>query len=182
MNIFGTGAVGHSVRPAAMIAAIAALLMTQSCKRSTAWPPEPERVHFGEDACAACNMIIGDPMYAAQIRSPQGATQVFDDIGCMLTKATASTDPAGIFLRAFDGSGWIRGDGAFVLQTKDIASPMGYGFVAFALQTDANAAAESHPGSVVAELRSLLGGSSRLPARLPGAALPELSSKGDLSE
>jgi hypothetical protein len=170
------------IRPAAMIAAIAALLATQSCKQSTAWPPEPDRVHFGDDACAACSMIIGDATYAAQIRSPHGATQVFDDIGCMLTKATASTDPAGIFVRAFDGSGWIRGDGAFVLRAKDIASPMGYGFVAFALQSDADAAAKSHPGSVVAELKNLLGGSSRLPARPHGAALPELSSKGEVSE
>jgi len=171
-----------NIRPAAMIAAIAALLATQSCKRSTAWPPEPDRVHFGEDACAACSMIIGDATYAAQIRSPHGATRVFDDIGCMLTKATASTDPAGIFVRAFDGTGWIRGDRAFVVHAKDIASPMGYGFVAFALQSDANAAAKSHPGSVVAELRSLFGGSSRLPTQLPGAGPPELSSKGELSE
>jgi hypothetical protein len=169
------------IRPAAMLAVIATLLATQSCKRSTAWPPEPDRVHFGEDACAACSMIIGDATYAAQIRRPHGATQVFDDIGCMLSKATASTDPAGIFVRAFDGSRWIRGDGAFVVYAKDITSPMGYGFVAFALQSDADAAAKSHHGSV-AELRSLLGGSSRLPAPLPGAALPELSSKGELSE
>jgi hypothetical protein len=171
-----------NIRPAATIAAIAALLATQSCKRSTAWPPEPDRIHFGEDACAACSMIIGDATYAAQIRSPNGATQVFDDIGCMLTKATASTDPAGIFVRAFDGTGWIRGDRAFVVHAKDIASPMGYGFVAFALQSDADAAAKSHPGSVVAELRSLFGSPSRLPTHLRGAGLPELSSKGELRE
>lgn len=167
-----------AVRGIAALAALAAAVAVQGCRKDTVWPPEPAPVHFGEDACAACSMIISDPNYAAQIRSPDGAVQVFDDIGCMLNKARATTDPVGVFVRAADDARWIRGDRAYVLKGRAIASPMGYGFLGFADRSDAEAAARAHPDGVVVALKSLLGG----PTPLPGADRPELSVKGEVSE
>jgi copper chaperone NosL len=169
-------------RATAAIAIVFAFLATQSCREKAPWPPVPAAIQFGEDACGACSMIIGDPTYAAQIVSRQGAVQIFDDIGCMLTKVTTSTDPAGVFVRAFDGSRWIRGDQAYVLTARDIASPMGYGFAAFATRPDAETAASTHPGGSVAELKTLLGSPPPSPAPRQGAGTSEMSLKGEVSE
>jgi copper chaperone NosL len=160
-------------------AIIGALFATTGCRQRTAWPPEPAPVQFGEDVCGACSMINSDPTYAAQIRTAEGTVQVFDDIGCMLTKAGTNTDPVGVFVRSADGSRWLRGDSALVLKASGIASPMGYGFVAFADPSAAEAAARVQPGGVVFELRSLLGGPP--PSAHLGAGT-EISVKGEVRE
>ena len=46
-------------------------------------PSEPPEVHYGEDVCDACNMIISEPRFAAAYYTEDGAVRRFDDIGDM---------------------------------------------------------------------------------------------------
>jgi copper chaperone NosL len=127
-------------------------------------------------------MIISDTSYAAQIRDRQGHAQIFDDIGCMLAKSEASTEIAGVFVRSADGTQWIRGDRAYVVRAKSIASPMGYGLLAFAARSEADEAARARGDAVVIELRSLLGEPLPSPAVQSESGLTRLPVKGDVPE
>jgi copper chaperone NosL len=124
--------------------------------RAPAWPPEPAEVRLGEDACAGCRMIVSEARFAAEVRSRDGGTRYFDDLGCLL-RAAAGAEPTGVFVRAYeDGESWLRGDRAFAVRAGDVASPMGFGYAAFATREAAESFAEKHPGATVASLAALL--------------------------
>ena len=51
------------VRPAAVLAA--GLILASGCgRRSDTGPPE---LHYGQDVCAACNMIVSEERFAAAV-------------------------------------------------------------------------------------------------------------------
>ena len=162
-----------SARTTLWIAALLALA-APACRKETPWPPPPAEVHLGEDDCSACKMIISEERFAAQVRTRAGGVTLFDDLGCLLEKgAAAHADPEGVFVRAFDhdagsagkagasaplrgSSGWVRGDEAFVVRSRGIRSPMGYGFAAFASKGAAEIEAARHPDAAVVPLAALL--------------------------
>lgn len=145
---------------------IAAALALAACRGPAPWPPEPRPIALGEEACRHCMMIIGDDRFAAEVIDRRGEVETFDDIGCMLT-ARRGADPRGVFVRAFDGGGFVRGDRAFVVRGEGIASPMGFGLAAFASREAALAEARRRPGAEVAPLSELLreGASAPSPVR-----------------
>jgi copper chaperone NosL len=151
----------------------AALLLVSAmgCRAQRPWPPEPSDVRLGEESCASCSMIISDDRFAAQLRTPDGALSVFDDVGCLLTKVDRSRpDARGVFVRAFDGSGWVRGDRAMVVRSSDFHSPMGFGLATFASREAAVAAASRHPHARVVPLDGLIGAGT--PDRAPTPPVP----------
>ena len=139
-----------------------------TCARAPSGPPEPVAVHFGEDECADCKMIVSDDRHAAEVVRRGGDAAIYDDLGCLLRReAAARPDPRNVFVRAFDGSGWLRAEGAIVVRSREIASPMGYGFAAFAAQGAAEAEARRHPDASIAPLATLLrDGAPPAPPRL----------------
>ena len=103
----------------------------------------PVEVHYGEDVCERCRMIISDQRFAAQYVTKKGEAKKFDDIGCLAAelKTDGGEDLAsGIYVADFASGGWIDARKAHYLKSADIASPMGYGIAAFgseeALRTD----------------------------------------------
>lgn len=154
--------------------ALAALLgaALPSCGQARSGPLEPVEIHLGEDECAHCKMIISDDRHAAEVVTGQGSAAFYDDLGCLLMKAAAGArpDPGGVFVRAFDGSGWLRGDTAFVLRSREIRSPMGFGFAAFASRDAAELEARRRPGASIAPLATLLrdGAAPTLPGDVTG--------------
>jgi len=95
----------------------------------------PAEVHWGRDTCAHCGMVISDRRFAAQIRGgPQGAAQLFDDIGCAVSWLGAQ--PWGreaavrVWVAALGSGGesarWL--DARRAHYTSGPQSPMGYNF------------------------------------------------------
>ena len=94
----------------------------------------PVEVHYGEDVCERCRMIISDQRFAAQYVTKKGYTKKFDDIGCLAAelKTDGGEDIAsGIYVADFASGGWIDARTAHYLKSAEIASPMGYGIAAF---------------------------------------------------
>jgi copper chaperone NosL len=142
-----------------LMAAMAAVIgvCVTACTRSDTGLPEPVPVHFGEDECGHCKMIVSDDRQAAEVVVQRGRATVYDDLGCLLShEAPTRPDPTRVFVRAFDGSGWVRADVAVVVRSAEIASPMGYGFAAFGARGAAEAEARRHADASVSQLAALL--------------------------
>lgn len=139
--------------------ALAALLGASfpACARAHSGSPEPVAVHFGEDECAHCKMIVSDDRHAAEVVTSPGVATIYDDVGCLLTKVAGSRpDPRSIFVRAFDRDAWLRADDALLVHSAEIASPMGYGFSAFGSRDAAEGEARRHPDASIVSLATLL--------------------------
>ena len=94
----------------------------------------PEPVRWGQENCAYCGMIIDDPHFAAEIRSPDGKLSKFDDIGCaamFLAPRKWAADPHTEFWAGDNELGtWLDGRQAWYL--AGAKTPMNYGFAAYA--------------------------------------------------
>ena len=147
-----------------LLLATLALAATACSRAAETWPPAPPSIRLGEDACANCRMIVSDGRFAshARRRAAPDVELVFDDFGCLLAAdKTSPFEPQGVFVRRFDGDAWLRGDAAFVVRAKDIASPMGSGCAAFASREAAEKEAARHAGAAVSELAGLLSGAAK---------------------
>jgi copper chaperone NosL len=113
-------------------------------------------IHFGEDACAECKMIISDETFAAELQTRTEEPLLFDDLGCLLKRAAStSPDPSGVFARTAGGN-WLDGQHAWIAHSRAISSPMGYGLAAFPTRESAEAEARRHDDGTAASLHSLL--------------------------
>jgi len=112
----------------------------------------PAETDFKSDRCAQCNMVVNNKSYAAQIVGPV-APLFFDDIGCLVqyerTGKVAAADLKARFVRSVEGNAWLDVSEAFWVQTKDVRTPMGYGFHAF---TDKKAAEAFAKGKKMAQV------------------------------
>jgi copper chaperone NosL len=141
--------------PAVLVLLVAAGALC-GCRRERPWPPSPVTIHFGEDACAECKMIISDERHAAELQTRTDEPLLFDDLGCLLKRAASmSPDPSGVFARTADGK-WLDGRQAWVVHSREISSPMGYGLATFATRESAEAEALRHGDGTAASLHSLL--------------------------
>jgi copper chaperone NosL len=148
--------------------ALAALIgvALSACDGSRSGPREPVAIHFGEDECAHCKMIVSDDRQAAELVKRDGSAAIYDDLGCLLSRE-AHADPGDVFVRAFDGSGWLRAESAVVVRSAGIATPMGFGLAAFGTREAAEAEARRHPDASVVPLATLLRDGARpAPPRL----------------
>ena len=128
-----------------------------ACAKPPSDLPEPVAVHLGEDECAHCKMIVGDDRLAAEVVGRDGSAAIYDDLGCLLSReAAARPDPRRVFVRAFDGAGWLRAESAIVVRSGGISSPMGYGLAAFGTRDAAEAEARRHPDASIVPLATLL--------------------------
>ena len=97
-------------------------------------------IHYGQDPCSECRMIIGDKRFAAAFISEDGEFFKFDDIGCMRTyEAKNKVLPRNSWVHDYPSEQWVmKGQAVFVF-SKQLVTPMGYGIAAF---SDAGAAKE----------------------------------------
>lgn len=155
------------MRAAASLSWLAVLALASCARREEAGPVP---VHLGEDACSACRMIISDERYGAELLRPGFEPELFDDLGCLLRRVEAAApDLKGVYVRSYRGREWIRGDRAFVVESRAIRSPMGFGLAGFADRESARAEAALHPDSKVLDLSTL----ARARGPQPAARSPE---------
>lgn len=121
---------------------ILATLLLSGCAQGIAEARPPE-IRYGEDTCANCTMIISDPRFAAAYAheiSPGRYTQLaFDDIGDMLLYAAKNPDHKIVNWYAHDykTEEWLDATSAYFVVSDAIASPMGHGIAAYAVEEEA---------------------------------------------
>lgn len=110
-------------------------MVAASCGR----PPlsGPPELHLGRDECGTCGMILNEDRCAAAMLVEQDGQRrhlVFDDIGCMLDfePGSAPSTIIATFVRDYEERAWVDASLATYLTNEKIATPMGYGFIAFA--------------------------------------------------
>jgi hypothetical protein len=118
-------------------------------------------------------MIITDERFGAQRHRRDGGVQLFDDLGCLLGSSDAARlEPEAVLIRSFADTRWIRGDRAYVVRARGLASPMGHGLAAFATSQAAEAEAARHAGATLSSFPAILGSGtlSSLPAHRQSGA------------
>ena len=123
--------------------ALAALALA-SCGRDA--PLGPPAIHYGQDVCAGCAMIVSDDRFAAAIvnPAPDASPLVFDDVGCLLAyeRKNPAVAPWTHYFHDANSHQWITADQAhFVITSRE--TPMGSGIFAFQSPSDAQTLAQS---------------------------------------
>lgn len=113
----------------------------------------PPDIHFGEDNCARCTMVVDDARFACALATADGRSLVFDDIGDMFAwEAAHPTERvAAAWVHDYRTKAWIDAAAAVYVCGSRIHTPMGHGIVAFAAP-QAAATLASHGGGKVLPL------------------------------
>jgi copper chaperone NosL len=128
-------------------------LLLAACTREASAPAAPE-IHFGEDMCSDCGMIINDPRFAASYAAKEGEgvyqTFIFDDIGDMLhhMQTNLALIGEGWWVHDYESEEWIDATTAWFVVSDNIKSPMNHGMAAFATQAAAEQFAGGFDGKV----------------------------------
>ena len=134
---------------AALLAGAAA---TAGCgERPSVSPPQ---IHYGQDACAACGMIISDERFAAGLVTGTAGryqTFAFDDLGCLLDHEAALRDEpvAARYVRDFQAARWREAESAFYVHCTALHSPMAFNLAACGSREDAEALGAERGGEIL---------------------------------
>lgn len=95
---------------------------------------EPAEIHYGQDECAYCKMMITDNRFAAQLVTETGKAVKFDAIECMARYSEdhpAEVEEARLWVSDFSRPGeWLNLENALLVRSEVIRSPMGAGLLA----------------------------------------------------
>lgn len=130
------------------------ILLFTACApgQSTIQPPE---IHYGEDLCAACNMIISDPRFACsylhEVEPGRYASLIFDDIGDMLQMARQQPEHKIVawYVHDYTSEEWLDATRAFYVVSPELHTPMAHGIAAHATTAAAQQLAAEVHGQVV---------------------------------
>ncbi len=96
---------------------------------------EPQKINYGQDHCAFCDMTVVDKTHASEYVTKKGKSYVFDAIECMTQKINQENNEeklAYILVANYQKPGeLIDAKSATYLITKKIKSPMGANLSAF---------------------------------------------------
>jgi copper chaperone NosL len=118
-------------------------------------PLAPPRVHYGQDICDVCGMIISDERYAAVAvaRDQRGGHRPlrFDDVGCLLV---CESDPDHLtitarYVKDFETRQWLAIEDATFLHSRELHSPMAFGAAACAPTGAAEALRKRYGGGIL---------------------------------
>lgn len=114
----------------------------------------PPTIHYGEDVCAECGMIISDERFAAgavvEIGPNDYTHRIFDDIGGMVTYVADHPELtfANFYVHDYATQEWIDAHVATFLISEAIHSPMGHGILACRDRAEAEALSAQFPGQL----------------------------------
>ncbi|MDZ4831801.1 MAG: nitrous oxide reductase accessory protein NosL [Phycisphaerae bacterium] len=126
--------------------------MTAGCSDAPSDGPPVLRV--GRDECSHCGMMIAEDRCSAAllVELPDGrGYRLFDDLGCLLDYERTHRDDAIIarFSRDYAAREWVPATTARYVMSEAIQTPMGSWLVAFGDEGAANAARETHGGTLL---------------------------------
>lgn len=101
---------------------------------------KPAAIKEGVDKCEICQMLIKDDQYATQIILKDQKPLKFDDLGDLYVWLNKNgRDKVGAaFVRDYYSKEWILLDQAVYVYDKSVKTPMSFGVVSFAKETDAD--------------------------------------------
>ncbi len=141
--------------------ALTLLLLLAGCARGQRQPQPPE-IHYGQDLCAECNMIISDERFAAgyayELKPGSFESLAFDDIGDMLIHGLKHPEHkvAVWYVNDYTSKSWLDASQAYFVVSSDLQTPMGFGIAAHASAEAAQNQAAEMNGEVMSweELRA----------------------------
>lgn len=137
-----------------LAASLVLALLLAACAQGEAQITPPE-IRYGEDICAACNMIISDARFAAgyayEISPGRYQSLAFDDIGDMLIHADKHPEHtvAAWYVHDYTSQEWLDATQANFVFSSELATPMAHGIAAHADIADAQQMAEELNGHVL---------------------------------
>ena len=119
-----------------------------SCLQSEARPVE---IALNEELCSQCRMAVSQRQFAAEVVTPAGSVDYFDDIGCLArwSRDRQFPEKAGVFVVDHETGEWLAAAEAFYVRSENLPTPMGYGLAAHGSRTRAQAFAEGLQGRLL---------------------------------
>ena len=127
-----------------LVALVTALV--SSCGEA---PREPRPINPAADVCAVCRMTVVPEGHAAEALGEDGTVLVFDDPGCLALDwhdNPARYEGSLAYVQDAETKAWVAWEKATFVRADEVASPMAYGWHAFAEAQAAEAFAAGHPG------------------------------------
>ena len=114
---------------------------------------QPEPILYGEDNCVACQMTIMDRRYGTEIVTDKGKVYKFDSIECLVEfieeNENKGTEFTLVLFTPFDQPGkLVDAYESYVLQSRNLPSPMGMYLTAFETESAAMNFKEQYGGKV----------------------------------
>ena len=120
------------------------------CGAAANTTPQPPTIHYGEDICEFCGMIISDERFAAGYLTADGQSHIFDDPGNMFRAyLQKQTEVTAFFVHDYEDVQWIRAETAHFVLSPNLVTPMLTGLTACATQERAKALAAQLDGEVL---------------------------------
>ncbi len=97
---------------------------------------EPVPIHFGEDGCSYCRMIISDQRFGGELLTSKGKAYKFDSIECMAAYIIKDKKETENVYRLWtidfnNPETFIDASQAWYLHSKELKSPMGANLSSF---------------------------------------------------
>ncbi len=113
----------------------------------------PGTMHYGDDRCDYCKMLVADPAFGSQLVSSTGKVFKFDSIECLTAYELVHENEVGEVTRWLadinNPGSFLRGDQAIVVRGERLRSPMGLGLAAVASDQKArDLSAETNGASI----------------------------------
>lgn len=126
------------------------LFIVTACTSTANAEPTPPTIHYGEDVCEFCNMIISEERYASGYITSDGQQHIFDDIGDMFQAQVINQHKViAFFVHNYQDNRWIRAEKATFVQGRGIRTPMASGIVAFESPEQAAVFADEMKGHIM---------------------------------
>lgn len=119
----------------------------------TACSQKPAQIHYGNDECVHCKMMIYDNRFASQIVTETGKALKFDAIECMVAYTSehkSELENAHFWVSDFNNPGsWIEVQNANIIKSDVINSPMGASLLAIENEDSTRQHLDKYPGKIV---------------------------------
>lgn len=134
----------------AILCVIVLLFALMACGTNANVKPAPPTIHYGEDICEFCGMIISEEGFAAAYITADGHGHTFDDVGDMVqAHVEMQEDVVAFFVHDYESQDWIRAETAHFVLNGNLPTPMLSGLAAFSSVEEAQAFAAEMDGKVL---------------------------------
>lgn len=140
----------HIESTGALLLILGLALGLTACGGAANAEPAPPTIHYGEDVCVFCGMIISEERHAAAFVTEDGHSHIFDDIGDMIqARLESEEEVVALFVHDYNDKAWIRAETAHYVLSDQVTTPMASGLVALASSQQAETLAVELPGQVL---------------------------------
>jgi len=133
------------------------LLILASCDNDKVL--KPVDIHYGQDICERCKMIISEERFSSQMILKNGEVYNFDDIGGMITYVSENKinpETAVIYVKDFNTNKWLTSDEAVFISLENINSPMNFGLIAVSNNEIAGNIISEHGGKITGSYNDMV--------------------------